>query len=119
MPTHARNAPQGSPPMSDSGRRPPSEPNVPDLELSVRSANVAKRLGAATVGELARFTDRELLEAKCFGETTLKEIKEKLAKYGLSRGMTEAQWRGRPGLKARIVTQGQSGATQPVGELER
>ena len=104
--------------MSDSGRRPRDGQDGGELELSVRSANVAKRLGATTVGELARFTDRELLEARCFGETTLNEIREKLAEWGLRLGMTADQLRGRAGLNARIVTLGKSGANRPVGEIE-
>jgi DNA-directed RNA polymerase alpha subunit len=89
-----------------------------DLELSVRSANVAKRVGAATVGELARFTVEEILESKCFGETSLREIQEALARRGLRLGMTAEQQRGLPGLQAKIVRQSQAGAAQPAVEAE-
>jgi len=89
-----------------------------DLELSVRSANVAKRVGAATVGELARFTEEEILTTKCFGETSLREIREALARRGLLLGMTAEQQRGLPGLQAKIVTRSQAGATQQAAEAE-
>jgi DNA-directed RNA polymerase alpha subunit len=75
-----------------------------DLVLSPRVANVAKAVGAATVGELARFTADELLSARCFGETSLKEIREALARHGLALGMSADQLRGRRGLHARIVS---------------
>jgi DNA-directed RNA polymerase subunit alpha len=54
-----------------------------DLELSVRGVNVAKRVGAGTVRDLVLLTAEEILSAKCFGETSLNEIKEKLAQRGL------------------------------------
>ena len=54
--------------------------NENDLVLSVRTANVMLDVGATTVRELVRFTDEELLETRCFGETTLKEVKEALGK---------------------------------------
>ncbi len=57
-----------------------------DLELSVRAARVARDVGAATVGELARFSEAELLETRCFGETSLRKVKEQLARRGLQRG---------------------------------
>ncbi len=74
-----------------------------DLVLSVRSANVAKSVGATTVAQLAQFTEMELLETRCFGETSLKEIKQKLAELGLWLGMSLSELEGRPGTQARIV----------------
>jgi DNA-directed RNA polymerase alpha subunit len=101
--------------MSDSGRK---GQDGGELELSVRTANAIGDLGATTVGELVRFTDEEMLETRCFGETTLKEVKEKLAQIGLWLGMKPDEMRGRPGLHARLVTRGKSGATQPISEAE-
>jgi DNA-directed RNA polymerase alpha subunit len=89
-----------------------------NLELSVRSARVAERVGATTVGELARFTEEEILETKCFGETSLREIKEKLAERGLRLGMTLEEMRGRTGLQARIVQRSSPGPSQTEAEHE-
>jgi hypothetical protein len=76
-----------------------------DLVLSVRAAKLAKRVGAATVGDLALFTAAELLSTSCFGETSLREFTEKLAQRGLRLGMTPAEVRGRPEAQGRIVTE--------------
>jgi hypothetical protein len=86
-----------------------------DLVLPIRSASVVKRLGVRTVGELVRFTAEEILSAKCFGETTLREIRDALAKRGLRLGMTPVQLRGRPGLGAGIVAQ-QTTSARPEAE---
>ena len=56
--------------------------NGQDLVLSVRAHALARDVGATTVGDLVRFTDEELLEARCFGETSLREVKEMLAARG-------------------------------------
>jgi hypothetical protein len=104
---------------SQTGDRDMSEnKNSQDLVLSVRGAKLAKRVGATTVGELALFTADELLTTACFGETSLREVREGLAKYGLQLGMTPEQIRGRPGTQVRIVTQGKSAANQPAHEPE-
>ena len=76
-----------------------------DLALSVRAAKLARDVGATTVGELAQFTALELLSAKCFGETSLKEIEQKLAERGLRLGMSAAELRGRPEAKGKVVVQ--------------
>jgi len=89
-----------------------------DLELSVRASKLAKRVGAATVGELARFSEQEILATKCFGETSLREIREKLLKYGLRLGMTPDQLNGLPFLQTRIVTEGQAGSPPAEAEPE-
>lgn len=56
---------------------------VTDLELSVRSRKALQRLNIQTVGELAARTEDELLGCKNFGQTSLNEIKQVLATYGL------------------------------------
>ncbi len=58
--------------------------HVSELELSVRSRKALQRLGVTTLGELAMRTEAELLSIKNFGQTSLNEIKEQLAKFGLS-----------------------------------
>ena len=56
---------------------------VSDLNLSVRARKCMNRLNITTLGELCQRTQDELLEAKNFGMTSLKEVQEKLVSYGL------------------------------------
>ena len=56
---------------------------VSDLNLSVRARKCMNRLNITTLGELCQRTQDELLEAKNFGMTSLKEVTEKLVTYGL------------------------------------
>ena len=56
---------------------------VSELELSVRSRKCMQRLSITTVGELCERTEDELLDTKNFGQTSLNEIKQKLANLGL------------------------------------
>jgi DNA-directed RNA polymerase subunit alpha len=64
---------------------------VSNLELSVRSRNCMNRLGIKVVGDLTSRSEQELLSAKNFGETSLNEIKTRLAELGLGlrRGAAE------------------------------
>ena len=54
-----------------------------DMELSVRSRKALQRLNINTMGELASRTEDELLGCKNFGHTSLNEIKQQLATFGL------------------------------------
>lgn len=56
---------------------------VGDLELSVRSRKALQRLNINLLGELASRTEDELLGCKNFGQTSLNEIKQQLATFGL------------------------------------
>ena len=58
--------------------------SVADLELSVRSRKALQRLNINSVGELASRTEDELLGCKNFGHTSLNEIKQILATFGVS-----------------------------------
>ncbi len=58
--------------------------NIEDMELSVRAKRALGRLGVITLHELINKTEPELLGCKNFGVTSLNEIKEKLASFGLS-----------------------------------
>jgi MoxR-like ATPase len=58
------------------------------LELSVRATNCLESEGMVTVRDLVVRNDDELLEIRNFGESTLREVKAKLALHGLSLGMT-------------------------------
>jgi DNA-directed RNA polymerase subunit alpha len=57
--------------------------SVADLELSVRSRKALQRLNINILGELASRTEDELLGCKNFGQTSLNEIKQQLAQFGL------------------------------------
>ena len=61
--------------------------SVNEIELSVRAANCLNNANITTVGELALKTEQEMLKYRNFGKKSLKEIKEKLEKLGLSLGM--------------------------------
>lgn len=58
--------------------------SVNDLELSVRSRKALQRLNIASIGELASRTEDELLGCKNFGTTSLNELKQVLAQFGVS-----------------------------------
>jgi DNA-directed RNA polymerase subunit alpha len=58
-----------------------------ELELSVRATNCLESEGITSVRDLVIRTDEELLEVRNFGETTLREVKAKLAERGLQLGM--------------------------------
>src|SRR5256885_636282 len=56
---------------------------ISDFELSVRSRNCLKKMNIKTLAELAARTEDELLGCKNFGQTSLNEIKQQLASFGL------------------------------------
>src|SRR5438552_4085150 len=57
---------------------------VSDLNLSVRARKCMNRLGINSLGDLVQRSADELLESKNFGMTSLNEVREKLAQFGLS-----------------------------------
>ena len=57
---------------------------IEELDLSVRSYNCLKRAGIQTVLELTERTEEDMMKVKNLGKKSLKEIKDKLAAYGLS-----------------------------------
>jgi len=57
--------------------------SVADLELSVRSRKALQRLNINSLSDLAARTEDELLGCKNFGQTSLNEIKQQLASFGL------------------------------------
>ena len=61
--------------------------NVRELDLSVRAGNCLDAEGIATIADLVRRGDAELLKVRNFGKTTLKELKKKLDDLGLALGM--------------------------------
>jgi DNA-directed RNA polymerase subunit alpha len=58
-----------------------------ELNLSVRATNCLESEGINTVRDLVGKNDDELLQVRNFGETTLTEVKERLATIGLRLGM--------------------------------
>lgn len=56
---------------------------IGELNLSVRSRKCMVKLGVEKIGDLVRRSSEDLLECKNFGATSLKEVREKLAAYGL------------------------------------
>jgi DNA-directed RNA polymerase subunit alpha len=67
------------------------ETPITDFELSVRSRNCLKKMNIATLGDLLRTTEAELLAYKNFGETSLLEIKKILDSRSLRLGMATEQ----------------------------
>ncbi|MEX0824798.1 MAG: DNA-directed RNA polymerase subunit alpha [Pirellulaceae bacterium] len=63
--------------------------NMPlsELKLSVRANNCLESEEINTVRDLVQRNEDQLLEVRNFGETTLNEVREKLAQYGLHLGM--------------------------------
>jgi len=57
---------------------------IETLELSVRSRRCMERLGIKTLGELLDQSEPELLAAPNFGQTSLNEVRQKLAELGLA-----------------------------------
>ncbi len=56
---------------------------IAQLELSVRCRKCLTVLSVQTVGELCQKTEHELLGCKNFGQTSMNEIKQKLADLGM------------------------------------
>lgn len=57
--------------------------SLAEIELSVRSRKALQRLNITSVGELASRTEDELLGCKNFGTTSLNELRQVLASFGL------------------------------------
>ena len=58
--------------------------SIEDLDLSVRSRKALENLEVRTIGDLTRIGEPQLLSCKNFGQTSLMEIKKKLADLGLA-----------------------------------
>lgn len=57
---------------------------IKDLELSIRSENCLLRGGVQTIGDLVSRGRTELLKIRNLGKISLREIEEKLEKFGLT-----------------------------------
>jgi DNA-directed RNA polymerase subunit alpha len=58
-----------------------------ELKLSVRANNCLESENISTLRDLVQRTEDQLLEVRNFGDTTLNEVREKLAQFGLHLGM--------------------------------
>jgi DNA-directed RNA polymerase subunit alpha len=65
------------------------ETPVEELELSVRSSNCLKNANIRSIGDLTSRTEEDIAKTRNFGKKSLQEIKEKLAEWNLSLGMTD------------------------------
>jgi DNA-directed RNA polymerase alpha subunit len=54
------------------------------LELGVRTNKAVRSLGVSTVGQLCEKTEEDLLRLTNFGQTSLMEIRQMLASFGLN-----------------------------------
>ena len=54
------------------------------IEFSIRARRALEGLKITTLGELISKTDADLLGCKNFGQTSLSEVRQRLAEYGLS-----------------------------------
>jgi len=61
--------------------------SLAELKLSVRASNCLESENINTVRDLVTKTEDQLLEVRNFGETTLREVKDKLSELGLRLGM--------------------------------
>lgn len=61
--------------------------SLAELNLSVRAMNCLESENITSVRELVSKTEDQLLDVRNFGETTLNEVKEKLAELGMRLGM--------------------------------
>ncbi|MCL6627782.1 MAG: DNA-directed RNA polymerase subunit alpha, partial [Alicyclobacillus shizuokensis] len=57
---------------------------IEELELPVRVLNCLHRGGISTLGQLIEKTEDDLLALRSFGARSIEDVKEKLAKKGLS-----------------------------------
>ncbi len=68
---------------------------VSQLELSVRASNCLNKAKIFTLGELTEKNEEDILRTRNFGKKSLAEIKGKLEEWGLTLGMTEADYTNR------------------------
>jgi DNA-directed RNA polymerase subunit alpha len=64
--------------------------SLAELELSVRATNCLESEGITTVRDLVSKSEEQLLTVRNFGETTLKEVKQKLNEINLDLGINVA-----------------------------
>ena len=70
-------------PLKGTGKESALNRPVGELQLSVRARKALQLLNIQSLGDLASHTEAELMGIKNFGQTSLIEIKERLADHGL------------------------------------
>ncbi len=75
------------PPVEDAGLKEVLDRPISFLELSVRASNCLESENISTIREVVNCTEEELLAIRNFGNTSLDELKEKLAGLNLTLGM--------------------------------
>lgn len=65
---------------------------IADLPVTKRSANCLRNENIVYLGDLARFTESEMMKMPNFGRKSLTELRELLAQYNLSFGMNVGSW---------------------------
>ena len=65
---------------------------IADLPVTKRSANCLRNENIVYLGDLARFTEAEMMKMPNFGRKSLTELRELLAQYNLSFGMDVGSW---------------------------
>ncbi|MFW6133423.1 MAG: DNA-directed RNA polymerase subunit alpha C-terminal domain-containing protein [Planctomycetota bacterium] len=58
--------------------------SIEDMNFSIRAQRALESLEVATLGDLTQKTEAELLACQNFGQTSLNEVRERLAEHGLS-----------------------------------
>ena len=77
----------GSPAIIDAAGEAKLNMSLAELNLSVRAMNCLESENIHSVGDLVLRSPDQLLEVRNFGDTTLKEVTEKLTSLGLRLGM--------------------------------
>jgi len=67
---------------------------IEDLDFSVRTMNCLRREGIATVGELVKRTESDLMAIRNFGRKSLQEVKDKLTSMNLALASESAEEMG-------------------------
>jgi DNA-directed RNA polymerase subunit alpha len=57
---------------------------IADLDLSIRARRAVENLGCLTIGDIQQHAEEELLSMPNFGQTSLAELKRKLADMGIA-----------------------------------
>lgn len=57
--------------------------HIGELKLTVRTLNNLKNMHITSVYELVQLTESQLMESRCFGKKSLRELEDKLADKGL------------------------------------
>lgn len=97
---------------------------ITEFELSARARNCLKKMRIATLGDLLKLSETEMLTFKNFGETSLNEVKALLAKRGLRLGQRPEDIdpasvvEAAATIKPALPPGSEALAARPVSELE-